>query len=201
MTDRESLLAAIKANPRDDLPRLVYADWLDEFGAADLDAATSEFIRASVAFKGKQKYPAGVNGTMAPAGYKWLDDNWHRLVPNLVRHTPARYFSRTGRRMWVMVMVPIGRREQLRLTMVSLEFDNGWLGGAWWGVQPLGVGRWVYEVIKQDQPQAEMNSHGTPAWEEREKRRAELNARREGESRNELPGSIPEWYSLVERTL
>ena len=30
MSDREALLAAIRANPDDDLPRLVYADWLDE---------------------------------------------------------------------------------------------------------------------------------------------------------------------------
>ena len=34
-------LAAVVANPRDDLPRLVYADWLDENG----DALRAEFIR------------------------------------------------------------------------------------------------------------------------------------------------------------
>lgn len=201
MTDRESLLAAIKATPRDDLPRLVYADWLDENGTSDLDAATSEFIRASVAFKGKQKHPVGLNGMMAPAGYEWLNDNWHRLVPNLVRHTPVRNFFRTGRRLWTQVMAPIGRREQLRLTVVNLEFDNGWLGHAWWYIQSFGIGRWVYEVIKQDQPQANMDCHGTPAWEEREKRRAELSARREREAQDDLPGNIPEWYRLVGRTL
>ena len=31
-TDESALLAAIEANPADDLPRLVYADWLDEHG-------------------------------------------------------------------------------------------------------------------------------------------------------------------------
>src|SRR5439155_15011937 len=30
MSDREALLAAIRAAPDDDLPRLVYADWLEE---------------------------------------------------------------------------------------------------------------------------------------------------------------------------
>src|SRR5690348_345799 len=104
MTDRESLLAAIKANPRDDLPRLVYADWLDEFGTTDLDAATSEFIRASVAFKGKQRRPVGLNGAMAPAAYEWLHDNWHRLVPAVTSPTAVREFSLVGRvvrsRLW-----------------------------------------------------------------------------------------------------
>ncbi len=33
MTDRDALWAAILANPDDDLPRLVYADWLDENGS------------------------------------------------------------------------------------------------------------------------------------------------------------------------
>lgn len=32
MTDEKAFLAAIKASPADDLPRLVFADWLDEHG-------------------------------------------------------------------------------------------------------------------------------------------------------------------------
>ena len=32
LTDEDALLAAITAAPKDDLPRLVYADWLDEHG-------------------------------------------------------------------------------------------------------------------------------------------------------------------------
>lgn len=43
MTDGEALLAAIRANPRDDLPRLVFADWLQERG----EVAYAEFIRLS----------------------------------------------------------------------------------------------------------------------------------------------------------
>jgi uncharacterized protein (TIGR02996 family) len=41
MTDRDALLAAITANPDEDTPRLVYADWLQEHDEAD----RAEFIR------------------------------------------------------------------------------------------------------------------------------------------------------------
>src|SRR5688572_17915635 len=41
MTDAAPFLAAIRAAPDDDAPRLVYADWLDEHG----DSARAEFIR------------------------------------------------------------------------------------------------------------------------------------------------------------
>jgi uncharacterized protein (TIGR02996 family) len=41
MLDRDALLAAITANPDEDTPRLVYADWLQENG----EEARAEFIR------------------------------------------------------------------------------------------------------------------------------------------------------------
>ena len=41
MTDEQGLLAAIWAEPHDDTPRLVYADWLQENGRA----GRAEFIR------------------------------------------------------------------------------------------------------------------------------------------------------------
>jgi uncharacterized protein (TIGR02996 family) len=44
MPDAESFVAAIAANPADDLPRLVFADWLDENG----DPARAGFIRDHV---------------------------------------------------------------------------------------------------------------------------------------------------------
>src|SRR5688572_25485946 len=43
MTDADSFLEAIRASPDDDLPRLVYADWLEEHG----EQAHAEFIRLS----------------------------------------------------------------------------------------------------------------------------------------------------------
>jgi uncharacterized protein (TIGR02996 family) len=41
MTDASALLAAVRADPADDAPRLVYADWLDEHGQPE----RAEFIR------------------------------------------------------------------------------------------------------------------------------------------------------------
>jgi uncharacterized protein (TIGR02996 family) len=39
MTDGYALLRAIEAEPDDDTPRFVYADWLDENAASDTDRA------------------------------------------------------------------------------------------------------------------------------------------------------------------
>ncbi len=46
MSDRAALLAAVAARPDDDLPKLVFADWLDEHGDPD----RAEFVRLSVAY-------------------------------------------------------------------------------------------------------------------------------------------------------
>jgi uncharacterized protein (TIGR02996 family) len=46
MTDRDALIAAIAAAPADDLPRLVFADWLEENG----DPAQAAFIRKHIEF-------------------------------------------------------------------------------------------------------------------------------------------------------
>src|SRR5262245_45051373 len=44
MTDGQALLRAIIASPADDLPRLVYADWLDDT-AEPANVARAKFIR------------------------------------------------------------------------------------------------------------------------------------------------------------
>ncbi|MBY0456405.1 MAG: TIGR02996 domain-containing protein, partial [Gemmataceae bacterium] len=44
LSDRDALLAAIRANPDEDTPRLAFADWLDEHGD-EADRARAEFIR------------------------------------------------------------------------------------------------------------------------------------------------------------
>jgi uncharacterized protein (TIGR02996 family) len=46
MSDEDALLAAIIANPDEDTPRLVYADWLDENGQPE----RAEFIRLQIRF-------------------------------------------------------------------------------------------------------------------------------------------------------
>lgn len=76
--ERKALLLAILASPDDDLPRLVYADWLEEFGVTDLDAATVELIRLSCNSTGKKIMPR--------AAYPWIKENWRRLVPTLDKY-------------------------------------------------------------------------------------------------------------------
>lgn len=44
MTEQEQLLAGVIANPDDDAPRLIYADWLEENGELE----RSEYIRSMV---------------------------------------------------------------------------------------------------------------------------------------------------------
>jgi uncharacterized protein (TIGR02996 family) len=47
MIDEAAFLRAIQANPEDDAPRLIYADWLDEQGESD----RAEFIRLQIALE------------------------------------------------------------------------------------------------------------------------------------------------------
>ncbi len=47
MNDYDALLAAVLANPEDDVPRLVFADWMEESGQPAL-VARAHFIRAQV---------------------------------------------------------------------------------------------------------------------------------------------------------
>lgn len=54
MTDHDALLAAIKACPEDDTPRLIYADWLEENGDAERAAAIRMQIDAARHEKTKQ---------------------------------------------------------------------------------------------------------------------------------------------------
>lgn len=78
MTHADAFLQAILDAPDDDAPRLLFADWLEEYGDAD----RAEFIRIQVAL-------AGRGPGLAPAGL------WSRQKELLVRHdeewsTPAR---------------------------------------------------------------------------------------------------------------
>lgn len=55
MSDRAALIAAICARPREDVPRLAFADWLDEYGDdGDRDWAT--FIRTDIARRALGEY-------------------------------------------------------------------------------------------------------------------------------------------------
>lgn len=130
MSDRTALLAAIRSQPAEDTPRLMYADWLDgQDGRTDLDAATAEFIRLSCPMRVR---PFSHQPFAMPrAAYEWLYSrrylgeispgadprsprvtvvaNYRRLVPTLLAlHspvTPGDYSEeeRDGRRIHVVL--------------------------------------------------------------------------------------------------
>lgn len=95
--DRSAFLAAIKAQPDCLTARLVFADWLDEFGTSDLDAATAEFIRVAC----RSRYRT--SRQMPPAAYEWVERHWGRLLPSvLFEHVvcPQPVYFRYGRSVW-----------------------------------------------------------------------------------------------------
>ena len=78
--EQRSFWAAIRAKPEDDLPRLVYADWLEEHGEAD----RAEFIRVQCALarlgpdrrKGRKervRLEPREEALLAGHGDQWLD--------------------------------------------------------------------------------------------------------------------------------
>lgn len=74
MTTSDALLAAVLASTDDDLPRLVYADWLDENGQAE----RAEFIRAQIELA---KYPHDERSRHFPVclGPRMPDCSWCEL--------------------------------------------------------------------------------------------------------------------------
>src|SRR5687768_3058999 len=86
--DRTALLAAIRAHPDEDTPRLAYADWLDEQGGKP-NAARAAFIRAAVeaARRADDGSPAAaVAGFIESEGEPSLRDvDWSAVDPDLGR--------------------------------------------------------------------------------------------------------------------
>lgn len=97
MTSREDLLEAIRSKKEEDTPRLLYADYLEEFGRGDIDAATVEFVRVACPVeRGKAKWQT----RMPLAAYDWLYGNWDRLVPSYAAtlERPTIVLAITGRK-------------------------------------------------------------------------------------------------------
>lgn len=101
MPPPESFINVIAEAGGDDTPRLVLADWLDEFGTTDQDSARAEIIRLSCT----SGYKGGVKQRIGIKEGRWLDANWHRLVPSLKATATEevggtgglRFLSRKGR--------------------------------------------------------------------------------------------------------
>jgi uncharacterized protein (TIGR02996 family) len=156
VTDRDSFLAAIRADPADDVVRLAFADWLDEHGESDRDAATVEFIRLSCDLSGK--------GRMPKPAYRWIETNWRRLIPRAVGAArpipilhgvtrpitapPINTEYRMGRVVACRVGLSDGRK--VRRYSMSFEFHRGFLLG--WRRFSLVADRILAPLLLSDQP-------------------------------------------------
>src|SRR4051812_38507679 len=84
MTDRDALLAAVLAEPDEDTPRLVYADWLDENGQPERAA----FIRDQIEAMRAEPHSKRANAAAMRAGeiLKRQRGAWDRTIKG-VRET------------------------------------------------------------------------------------------------------------------
>lgn len=126
MTDREALLQAILDSRDENVPRLIYADWLEENRTSDADTATVEFIRASCGENGRRD------------GSAWLEGNWQRLVPTFLNKWCRRqmfgtdyHMSRNTKRPAAIAAVWYSVNRELRTSKAWLYFDRGFVSRLW----------------------------------------------------------------------
>ena len=155
MNERLALLRAILANPAENALRLTYADWLEEHGAGDADAARWEFVRLWFKLK-----PGLRSTTRAIAA--WLNDNWLRLWPSvaaLVTHaqTHARAQGRvlTSRVYWEADGV-------IMTDELKAYFDRGFAETVQLGPRP-GYDRF-WRAFAADEPLARFEPANRPPW-------------------------------------
>lgn len=165
MSDRDAFLDSIRAQPGDDVARLIYADWLEENGAGDRDRATSEFIRISCDRTGRRLMPQ--------AAYPWLRDvtyithgnmvesievaNWPRLVPGLLLEHARRYAGdnpvgrRCGRQIHLRIRLVLSNQNTVATACtVRLWFRRGFL--EWARIDNKRALEKLRPVILEDQP-------------------------------------------------
>jgi uncharacterized protein (TIGR02996 family) len=131
-----ALVAAIRATPDDDLPRLVAADWLEEHGEPE----RAEFIRLQCELE-PMRYVTIGDQTLRQ---HWLQDRERELFSVYCWFTPPsrKWVYREGNPLRVVDV-----EEQVALTVRRGYFDEAccrirdWTGGACDG--PLCVGGWV----------------------------------------------------------
>ena len=136
MTTADALLASVVASPDDDLPRLVYADWLEENGqpergefirlqiARESGAATAEgFIREKVLLDAHGK--EWLAPLRAPSRPLFSQKSHAEFTRGFVQTVwlPVGEFARHADRLFALAPVT-----ELRL-MLDDWFDVTWLGG------------------------------------------------------------------------
>ncbi len=158
MSDRDALLAAIWAQPDDDLARHVYAEWLDEYATTDRDRATAEFVRLSCPFRTR------VVTRMPDAAYKWLADtarppqeaNWKRLVPSVLalKNPESRLpsdWTRTGCRVTARLPL-VSTRGTWFLGRMEFVFRRGFVVEVF--LNHVGTAQVIWTALQRDQPLA-----------------------------------------------
>lgn len=177
MTDREALLRAVIANPLDDTPRLVMADWLDEHGEAEL----AEFIRLQCGPLGQVLEPhvcGFAHGTNACWVCKQRQRERSLLVENVGRWIPPivglaiwdnAYVRDTPRYGWLMKTAHSGGQQ------IRTEFSRGFPSkvtlpdlAAWerWGESIVRAAPVVEIVVSELEPYQEPGRHPRFFWQD-----------------------------------
>lgn len=155
MATRNSFLRSIRENPNDNLPRLVFADWLDEQGECDRDRATAEYIRLTC------------QPVLRGRANAWLRDNWRRLCPVLAEGIIGAAQNRGGQRVWTIGPVLdvyydppyIPHYDRLSGIRLQLTFARGFCAQVRWRMRArnpetihvAGVGALVRLLVGTDQ--------------------------------------------------
>lgn len=147
MTDRDALIAACKAFPDEDTPRLAYLDWLEETGGVtDFTTATREFY--AKCRERRRYYPAlsGDTRRAMPGWREWLSGDeqdghilrkfdgspnyWGKTIVNWVRLVPHLWPRLNRVDIWQRRKGAVLIRHTLERHHIRLIFARGWLARA-----------------------------------------------------------------------
>jgi uncharacterized protein (TIGR02996 family) len=140
---REALLNAVIADPGDDLPRLVFADWCDEHGEPDC----AEFIRLQVSLAGLPA-PKEILANEAEVAGETDDDYWSFL--GLVRRQPKVQRLRLTARTRTVPAMPAAVGEVVRVVVPE---------------PTVGEHRFAVRVGEWDRRRASFRAADAPTWE------------------------------------
>ena len=103
MGDREALLRAVCANPDDDTPRLVYADWLDDHGDPDRAAFIRLQVRVAMLYRSADPRAAEPVHREARAVWDRCGEAWRAALPTAggAVWPPLMFFRGFPERLWV----------------------------------------------------------------------------------------------------
>ena len=164
MNERAAFLTAIRDQHNDDMPRLAFADWLDEHAENDRDLATAEFIRVSCLGRNDR------SGRMPRKAYEWIGEHWRRLVPLTLGHHIASWWPiatlpspvtedvkwiRSGREIQAHLCLPRGPHcGDVKWYAVQFEFNRGFL--QWARAHSYHVTERLRGPIMAEQPLAQL---------------------------------------------